>query len=64
MACAVIDTQTNLVINTIVADAERDLPPLGCMLVTIPEGMPVDSSGWLWDGAQFIAPIVDAGSGE
>lgn len=60
MACAVIDISTNKVINTIVADAERDLPPLGCVLVTIPAGMPVDSTGWSWDGQQFVAPVVEA----
>jgi hypothetical protein len=41
--CAVIDLQTNKLVNTIVASAS-DLAPDGCYLIEIPEG-------YYWDDA-------------
>jgi hypothetical protein len=48
--CAVIDNVTNKLVNTIVAEV-TDLPPDGCRLLEIPEGM-------IWDEgvADFIVP--------
>jgi hypothetical protein len=52
MVCAVIDRETNRVINTIVANP-TDLAPYNCFLIEIPEGISVDSTGWHWNGAEF-----------
>jgi hypothetical protein len=48
--CAVIDNVTNKLVNTIVAEV-TDLPPDGCRLLEVPEGM-------IWDEgvADFIVP--------
>lgn len=52
---AVVQNDTNLVINKIVADAATDLAPNGTYLVDIPDGTMCDM-GWLWDGANFVNP--------
>jgi hypothetical protein len=48
--CAVIDNVTNKLVNTIVAEV-TDLPPEGCRLLEVPEGM-------IWDEgvADFVTP--------
>jgi hypothetical protein len=35
MRAAVVDLQTNIVVNTIVVDSMEDLPPDGCFLVNV-----------------------------
>lgn len=55
MNAAVINNDTNIVENKIVADAENDLAPDGTYLVNIPDGVMCDI-GWLWDGSNFINP--------
>lgn len=53
MRCAVIDSNNQL-INMIVADV-NDLPPEGCVLVEIPDGM-------YWDGTKVSQiPISEEG---
>lgn len=56
MKAAVVETTTNIVINTIMADASKDLPPDGCFLVDITEKQ--CNSGWIYDPAtgEFHAP--------
>ena len=54
--CAVIDLETNELVNTIVAEPTIEAP-LGCKLVKIPEN-------YYWDGQQ-VSPMpigVDDGS--
>lgn len=55
MNAAVVDDQTNIVLNKIVADAATDPAPDGTYLVNIPDGVMCDI-GWLWDGTNFIDP--------
>ena len=52
---AVVDSKTNIVVNTIVADAATDLPPDGTYLVDIPEGM-YCNIGCYWNGTEFVPP--------
>lgn len=42
--CAVIDPNTNLVVNTIMADVDTDDPIPGFLLVAVPDGFPVDNT--------------------
>lgn len=55
MIAAVIDIQTNTVLNKIVADAEKDLPHDGTYLVNVPDGVMFEM-GWIWDGKNFTDP--------
>jgi len=55
MNAAVVDDQTNIVLNKIVADATIDPAPDGTYLVNIPDGVMCDI-GWLWDGTNFVDP--------
>lgn len=57
--CAVIRTQDNLVINTIVADP-TDLAPNDCYLVEMTDAN-WGGPGWTWDGTQFIPPADPGG---
>lgn len=44
------------IINFIVADADVDPAPDGCILVNIvPESTPIPWD-WIWDGTQFVPP--------
>lgn len=52
---AVVDINTNLVVNKIVADAAVDVAPDGAYLVDVPDGVMCDI-GWLWDGTTFVNP--------
>jgi hypothetical protein len=56
MRAAVVDRQTNIVVNVIVADASSDLPPDGCLLVDI-DNLACDI-GWTYDPivVDFINP--------
>lgn len=57
MNSALVDIQTNIVINIIVADPAVDPAPEGCTLVGLPDDSPV-SFGWIYDPAtgQFTDP--------
>ena len=59
MPCAVIDFNTNIVVNTAIADAEVDLPPNGTFLINIPVDSPVSIS-WVYDPStqQFTNPVT------
>jgi len=48
MNCAVVDNNTMIVINVIVADPAIDPPPDGCILVGLIEGEFCDI-GWVYD---------------
>jgi len=52
---AVVDSETNIVLNTIVADAAIDPPPDGTYLVDIPEGV-YCNIGYFWSGTEFLPP--------
>jgi hypothetical protein len=52
--CAVARLNDGLIINMIVAEA-TDLPPYGCQLIEVPEGIPC-SIAWTWNGTNFINP--------
>jgi len=54
--CAVCLLSDGLVINIIVA-VPSDLPPDGCQLIEVMNGMLCDM-GWTWDGTQFNPPPV------
>jgi hypothetical protein len=56
MKAAVVETATNIVVNTIMADASKDLPPDDCFLVDITEKQ--CDIGWIYDPATgtFSAP--------
>ena len=56
MRAAVVDRQTNIVVNVIVADASSDLPPDGCFLVDADNVM--CDIGWAYDPVviDFINP--------
>lgn len=51
--CAVIDKETNVVINRIVAEI-TDIPPDNCFLIDITD-IYVDI-GWIWNGNIFVNP--------
>ena len=57
MNSALVDIQTNIVINIIVADPAVDPAPEGCILVGLPDDSPV-TFGWIYDPAtgQFTDP--------
>lgn len=61
--CAVIDLETNIVINKIVAEP-IDLAPDGTYLILIADGVICDI-GWIWNGLEFINPnpLVDFSAG-
>jgi len=59
MTAAVVDLQTLIVINLIVADAATDPPPDGCELIDVTNGPPC-SIGWTYDPATglFAPPVT------
>lgn len=58
MRAAVVYLSTYIVINIIMANAEQDLPPDGCMLVDI--GNKSCDIGWVYnpDTGEFTAPVA------
>jgi hypothetical protein len=48
MRIALIDNQTNMVENIIIADPSVDPTPEGYTMIIIPEDIPV-SAGWIYD---------------
>lgn len=50
--CAVINVETNVVENVIVAEV-TDIPPENTYLVAIPDNVPT-GIGHTWDGSNFI----------
>ena len=48
MKAAVVELSTNIVLNVIVANANVDLAPDGCVLIDITNG-PDCSTGWIYD---------------
>jgi hypothetical protein len=54
---AVVNSQTNIVENTIIADAATDTPADGMYLIDVPEGV-VCSIGYLWNGNEFVPPEI------
>ena len=48
MKCAVIDNNTNLVINLVMADPENDIPHEGTTLVGV-ENIPELQVGWIYN---------------
>jgi len=59
MTAAVVDLQTLIVLNLIVADAATDPPPDGCELIDVTNGPPC-SIGWKYDPATglFAPPVT------
>ena len=57
MNSALVDIQTNIVINIIVADPAVDPAPEGTLMIALPADSPV-SFGWIYDPAtgQFTDP--------
>ena len=55
MRCAVVDAKTRLVTNIIVADAERDSPPWGTILVQLEPDSLVDYR-WSYDDELGFKP--------
>ena len=57
MNCAVVNQETLIVLNIIVADPAIDPPPEGCVLIGITDGEPCDI-GWVYDPATntFLNP--------
>jgi hypothetical protein len=58
MRAAVVDLETDIVVNIIVADASRDIAPEGTLLVNLEETSPC-SPGWIYDPAtgNFMEPF-------
>lgn len=54
MRCAVVDVINNVIVNTIVADPERDTPPDGMMLAWVPDFV---NLGDPWNNGVFVEPI-------
>ncbi len=48
MKSAVVDQDTMIVVNIIVADPSTDPPPAGCLLVGLVDGEPC-GIGWVYD---------------
>lgn len=68
MNCALVDEQTDLVVNIIVADPAVDPAPAGMLMIALPPDSGV-SIGWIYDPntGQFIdpnppVPTIDTGS--
>lgn len=57
---AVVQNDTNIVINKIVAEAGVDPAPDGTYLVNIPDDVMCDI-GWLWDNTTFVNPNPSQG---
>ena len=57
MRCALVDAQTNIVINIIVADPAVDPAPEGTLLIGLPADSPV-TFGWVYNPStgQFTDP--------
>lgn len=65
MNYAYVDKATGIVLNTIVADSNYQVPE-DKLLILIPEGI-MCNIGWFWDGASFIdpnPPIADSSTPE
>lgn len=57
MIWAIVDTQTNLIVNMITWDGVSQWsPPENCIAVEHTEAMDVASIGWSYIDGQFIAP--------
>jgi hypothetical protein len=52
--CAVVDLNSNVVVNMIVAEVS-DLAPEGTRLIEVTPDM-AGHIGWTWDGTKFIDP--------
>lgn len=52
---AVVDKKTKTVMNIIVADIDKDVPPDGCMFIKIVDECQI---GWKWNSrwSKFVAP--------
>lgn len=48
MRSALVDNQTNIVYNVIIADPSVDLTPEGYTMIIIPDGIQV-CAGWIYD---------------
>ena len=57
MRCALVNQDTNIVVNLIVADPAVDPAPAGCIIIGITDDSPVEI-GWIYDPATntFSAP--------
>jgi hypothetical protein len=58
MNCALVDEQTNIVANIIVANPSVDQPPSGMLLIALEEGSTV-SIGWVYNSStgEFTNPF-------
>jgi hypothetical protein len=52
--CAVVDLNTNVVVNTIMAEVTDFVPNGYCMIEITPDMS--GCVGWTWDGTKFIDP--------
>lgn len=58
MRAAVVDLSTNVVINIIVADADKDLAPDGCILVNVADIL--CDMGWIYNADTGVfAPVAE-----
>lgn len=58
MVAAVIIPTAGTVTNVIVADADKDYPSLGSVLVNVPDGVAADT-GYTWDSINgFQEPSI------
>lgn len=48
MRCALVDLSTNIVVNLIIANPELDVPPVGYLIVGIPDDSPVQFD-WIYN---------------
>lgn len=55
MRCALVDNNTNLVVNLIIADPAVDPAPSDSTLISLSDDNPV-SIGWAWNGSDFVEP--------
>lgn len=58
MRCALVDLNTNIVVNLIIADPEADPAPVGYLIVGLLEGSQVEI-GWSYNSAtgEFTPPL-------
>lgn len=55
MRCALINEQTSIVENLIMADPMTDPAPTGYFLLELEDTNPA-SIGWLWNGTELMDP--------
>ena len=54
--CAVIDLETNIQVNFVIAEV-TDIPPLGCKLIEIPDNFNWNEATW-----KIITEVDDSGN--